>query len=636
MKLHEVIVDELDRAASAAALFIKKNKLTIKNTYFVSDRDILGDFIFSALVSKYSDTVFYVNQNNYHKWQFGIPDGKNIIAEDDIYNDLPDGSNVVFTVNCREAKFCDKSACGAFLKRLERWLAISEKLPTTKFYLLCVVEPPKVLPEGIISLAEREYDYYLTHTKRTFAEEFYYKIESLCKRYVKEKSANINLLRYANLYGPKVDLISGFSFEKFIADCEKSGKVTITQSDAENYIDCTYIVDAFSAFITIVASNKKGHVFNVAAQNVSLKEIKLTFHAAFSDLYALKIDVLATKQPSYHCLNSLKLTKFGWENHTSFADNLYRMGIFYTKRQYDIGRLTTIYCGRLEKIKKIELDILRVVDEICRQNDINYFLAGGSLLGAVRHQNIIPWDDDLDIGMLREDFEKFRKICPQSIKAPYTYESPQNNSGSHYHFDKIRLKNTYFSTKFSSNFKINDGVFFDIVVYDQTANNKFLANLHIRLLKMWTRVINIKWYGKPRRNVHYVLSKIALPIMRLIPFSFFHKVFEFMLKFYRNKKNAKYLVDGVGLNISKGRFPKEWVTKLKYVKFGDLTAPIPTNYDGYLTHFYTENYSQILPLSRRSSGHNLARIDLGGYLFDDCLEPDFRELNLNGELYEEI
>lgn len=130
--------------------------------------------------------------------------------------------------------------------------------------------------------------------------------------------------------------------------------------------------------------------------------------------------------------------------------------------------------------------MLKFVDGVCREHGIQYFLAGGSLLGAVRHRNIIPWDDDLDIGMLREDFEKFRRVCPGLVPETMTYESPQNASGSHYHFDKIRLKNTYFSTNYSSAFPIQDGIFFDVIIYDQTSNNSLLSKLQIRFLSMWT------------------------------------------------------------------------------------------------------------------------------------------------------
>ena len=123
--------------------------------------------------------------------------------------------------------------------------------------------------------------------------------------------------------------------------------------------------------------------------------------------------------------------------------------------------------------------------------------------------------------------------------------------------------------------------------------------------------------------------------MRLFPLSFYHWVFERAVRFYAGKKNARYLIDGIGQNIKKGRFPKELLTDVEYVDFGDMQAPIPKGYDAYLRHFYGDRYMELLPVSKRASGHHLARIDLGGYLFSDTPDAAFRDVAIAGELYEQ-
>ena len=122
-----------------------------------------------------------------------------------------------------------------------------------------------------------------------------------------------------------------------------------------------------------------------------------------------------------------------------------------------------------ELLRKVQLTLLEIAVEIkrvCEENDIRYFLSDGTFLGAVRHQGFIPWDDDMDMGMLRADYEKFCRVAPKALKPEYCLESWNTDAGYGLPFAKVMKRNTvYLESKKTTKMR-EKGFYIDIFPFD--------------------------------------------------------------------------------------------------------------------------------------------------------------------------
>ena len=138
------------------------------------------------------------------------------------------------------------------------------------------------------------------------------------------------------------------------------------------------------------------------------------------------------------------------------------MSVTYTKEQ-------------LEKIHSTEVEILSEIIRVCSENDIPWFTVGGTTLGAVRHNGFIPWDDDIDIGMLREDYDKFLALAPSCLKEGYILQHFTVDKRTPTYFAKVRKDGTEFIEYSNHSLPIHHGVFVDIMPYDRIPEDQGYA-----------------------------------------------------------------------------------------------------------------------------------------------------------------
>lgn len=230
----------------------------------------------------------------------------------------------------------------------------------------------------------------------------------------------------------------------------------------------------------------------------------------------------------------------------------------------------------LRKVQLALLEMLKDVDKICKKNNIKYFLDSGTLLGAVRHKGFIPWDDDIDIGMLRKDFDLFMEIVEEEFKGKYIIDKPNENL----RFIKIRSKSLKMKRK---NGKI-EGIFFDIFPFDFYSENPAKRLLIETSAKMKKEASpSVKLINYPQR----LIFKLTKSISKKSYINLLQKLV------YETTKESDLIGYGKDLRPWEIYIKYDDMFPLKKLKFEDNEFYVPKNYEVILRNLYGENYMEL-------------------------------------------
>ena len=191
----------------------------------------------------------------------------------------------------------------------------------------------------------------------------------------------------------------------------------------------------------------------------------------------------------------------------------------------------------LKKLHEVELEILDDFVKICKDNNLTYFLTGGTMLGAIRHKGFIPWDDDIDIGMPRDDYDKFIKIAPKLLGDKYYLDCFLYNKNYYLPFAKIKKNNTIFDEGFFKDGKIHKGIYIDIIPFENV--NKINLTLKIRAI-MVRNIIDTMFYKNNMRELKNTRRPIFVFFLSLFTKKRLMKIQHFFLTVCKNN-NSKYI-----------------------------------------------------------------------------------------------
>ncbi|MCH5303501.1 MAG: LicD family protein [Ruminococcus sp.] len=380
----------------------------------------------------------------------------------------------------------------------------------------------------------------------------------------------------------------------------------------ENKISFVYMTDVFNAIYYLIDKNING-VYNISGidSTVSTGTLAAMLHDIFGS--NAKIKMLDNGDFEGNELNCGKIAFSGYAPTINLKTALELSVMSYTKENVSDFRFADEHYGRLNAIQEILMAYLLEVDKICKKHNIKWYLGGGTLLGAARHKGFIPWDDDVDIMMLRDDYDKFLEVAPDELPDGMILQDPKKDKTYNYCYAKLRLTDTIFATDFSKNHKgMNNGFAFDIFCHDKTANSKLGQKIHSQLTLFWLAMVFNKWNHRRVYNGKKVQSAISNFCKNIFPLRFSMRMLLFTLEMFKHKKNAKYLYDGMGKSVHKGGFDRTFLDDEIRLDFNGYKMPVPAKYKEYLTNHYGD-YMELAPLSTRLMGHEITLSDLNKY-----------------------
>jgi len=253
----------------------------------------------------------------------------------------------------------------------------------------------------------------------------------------------------------------------------------------------------------------------------------------------------------------------------------------------------------LKHLQKVQLMIFKYFIEICKKHDLTYFIYAGSLIGAIRHEGFVPWDDDIDVIMFREDFEKLNKILQNELKKEYKFINVLNEETYHYTWARLMLKDTVFKEWWADQVNYTPNIFIDIFILDNIPDNKFKRFIHkwsCFTLNQLTMYAYLKYENESKlkeiiqRSIYYLIK--VLPVS---PGSIKKKCFETFAKYEHD--NCNEVCDFPAI-CQMPVYYKEDFLPAKTAKFEDIEVLIPNNYDKVLTRMYG-NYMELPPEEKR-------------------------------------
>ena len=262
--------------------------------------------------------------------------------------------------------------------------------------------------------------------------------------------------------------------------------------------------------------------------------------------------------------------------------------------------------GLQEKMLNLLCELIRV----CEENHLTYWACGGTCIGALRHSGFIPWDDDLDVFMPREDYEKLWRTRKQFDSKKFILCRTRKNKNYHHRVQQLVDINTTFINKRSVDEDIEHGVYIDIIPIDACAP-KGLSRVSQIINSLIFSVYNVQCL--PEFHGGRIFRFFVGAALKLVPRADFrYKIWrrsEQKMTRWKWASSDKVVELAASMKVLLNPYPKEWFSGIRKHKFEDIEINLPIGVDEYLTQVFGD-YMSLPPEKERYPRHNTVLIDL--------------------------
>ena len=270
----------------------------------------------------------------------------------------------------------------------------------------------------------------------------------------------------------------------------------------------------------------------------------------------------------------------------------------------------------IKEVWAIEIDLLMQLDEVCKKHNLKYYITDGTMLGTVRHKGFIPWDDDIDVTMFRDDYEKLLKVADTEFKYPYFLQTEYSDPGCLRGHAQLRNSATTGILKTEEGkFKFNQGLFLDVFVMDNVIDDKKLYEQQkkdaekyrkraVKYARWSTRYYKQNTWQSKVKGILYPVVNTFLRKTKLEEKNF--RKFEEVCKRYNNMETKYVTTLEFSFDIERwGKRLKSYFDKVEYMPFEFIKLPISVDYDEMLRN----DYGDYMVFKKGASAHGDMIID---------------------------